>query len=69
MVHETDSRYGMVGRTDFKLRVDECSHATDPGFKCNTLATMNMFEALFARQKQEAEDKIYFSSATSLSGT
>ena len=30
--------------------------------------TMNMFEALYARQKQEAEDKIYFSSATSQSG-
>jgi len=29
---------------------------------------MNMFEALYARQKQEAEDKIYFSSATSQSG-
>jgi len=29
---------------------------------------MNMFEALYARQKQEAEDKIYFSSAISQSG-
>ena len=29
---------------------------------------MNMFEVLYARQKQEAEDKIYFSSATSQSG-
>ena len=42
--------------------------ATYSGFKSNTAATMNMFEALLARQKQEAEDKIYFSSATSLSG-
>ena len=31
-------------------------------------ATANMFEVLYARQKQEAEDKIYFSSATSKSG-
>ena len=31
-------------------------------------ATANMFEVLYARQKQEAEDKIYFSSATSTSG-
>ena len=38
------------------------------GLYDNTVATMNMFEALLARQKQEAEDKIYFSSATSLSG-
>ena len=45
-----------------------CSRATYSGFKSNTVATMNMFEALLARQKQEAEDKIYFSSATSLSG-